>query len=829
MTRIQYASAITPPAPTLSTISGTTTSASAGTKYLWLYSRNRAGVTDFSPVATITITAGQGIAITIPSAVRTNASDIHEIGVVMHTLNSPQSGCVVATYPGFEADQITLTPLPATIELTEDSHFELRKAVTNLAGLPNSPVIGMRRLVDSTNSILAYDGVEWGVVLPQTFNPWVGDTTIEGGCNVDLRDITLTEAIIFPEYDASGDFSIPVKYWLVNDTDFAIQNKRIRISVATDDEDIDADDYKGLLQIKFLGYVNTATGLLDTSGMTVDTATSTYQGDTLTNLKLPKPLLPGYAYILQVQMAFDTVDVGGAVAQGAVVKVFPRITPQWSEYNPIADFTGDYILPVGERVRILPNGVGLSLVAGTGSGSVKYFKFPEIGRQTVVGATLDTANQTVVITNDGTCYVSNTIPTTGTKRAVIGTVDGVGVATNWVGSIALSSATLLRLSLSHPTTVRSSYPDLIAGMSATLNANKVRVYVRPVGGGTIQVFESLITGEEDEVITVGGSSVATISDLPTIANNFGCFIPNSFTRASVSGASVFSSGNYEVAIAYVYEDTITTISHALEAGCIYEITGSLTDLFQLLQIVRPPVASVALARDISPTTVYPWQNLFIVGLMADFHFIADSLAVDDGVNVIKLSATSSDQPGRFHRKTPNSLYESVSFPLVSNAPPTNLGIRGDYYLDFALGRFWKKNPTWAIVGSISGGGGSSAFDFDGQLVCTNDCALGGKAFAFDSVQFGAVSIVVSPNFQGIISTYYSNAIQIHRWTQEPNSNMEGRHWLADLPYTGGEIFLTADFAYKWVSIFARNLNQSDAFDAVCFSVNGNVITLEGFS
>jgi len=587
--RSQYASAITPPAPTISIISGSTTSVSAGTKNLWIYCRNRSGVTLFSPSVQIAIAVNQGLQIVLPLAIRTNASDIREIGVVMSVDTIPQNGCVVAKYPGYEVDGITPTTLPATIYLVVDAHFQLRVTVATPSALPTTNLVnGMRFLVDSTNQIVEWAAISssWVPCLPQNFNPYIASTIAEGGADVDLSLITDTSVIIFPDYDSSGNLSQPVTFWIVNDTNFNIpQGKRIRMSVATDPGDAGADDFKGLLQLAFLGYVNTLTGTIDTTSMTVSTGTFTYQGDVVTNLNLQKDLLPNYGYILQVQMAFEDADVGNSVAQGAVVKMYPTFAPNYSVYDPTADLFGNYILQSGGTRRILPNGSGLDLLAADGSGSVAFYKFSNLGNQMVPGLVANTANQNVIITNNGTCFVANTVPsTTADLRALVSSLDGVGQATAWSSPIALSSSLLLQISITHPTAIRSDYPDVIAGTTAQLSANKVEVYVRPVGGGTIQVFDLPITQISPESILVGSLATSTISNLPTVANNYGLFDIVSFTPTAINGSSVFATGNYQVAIAYLYQETATTISHAAPP-CILEF-ANLASVFSNSLIVQ---------------------------------------------------------------------------------------------------------------------------------------------------------------------------------------------------------------------------------------------------
>jgi|GEM_PF-2577888 len=584
MTISQYASTFTPPPPTVTTTSGaTTTSASAGTYSLWIYCRNRSGVTNFSTAVNFTITSGQGIQITLPSAIRGTASSFLWIGVAIALGSSatPNSGCVVATFPNYNTDG-SLATLPGTIALTDDVNFVLRGTVAATSNLPTSHLVnGMLRLVEATNQIVAWlaSSSSWVPVAPQTFNPYTGNSLVEGGSDVDISLITNINNIIFPSYNLSGSYSTPVTYWITNNTGASIpQGKQVTLSATINGNNIKP----GLLQVTFVGYVNTTTAALDTSGMTTG-ATVTYQGDDVSSLFLQKDLPAGSAYILQVQAAFDNADIGNIAYQGAVILIYPDFALNYSEYDPSWDDFGDRIFNSGGLFRLLPSGTGLNLMAATGSCSVQYYKSRNVGAQAVYGLQANTPNQNVIITNNGTVFVAPSVPTgTGALRGVVGTVNGPGTPTSWSSStIALSSSTLLTLTLTHPTTVSSSYPDEIQGSTATLNANQVQIYVKS-SSGTIYVFDTPIIGTTGETVTVGSTAPSqTLNSLPTVANNFGLFVPVSFTSSTTAGSAVFSSGNYEVAIAYLYNNTVTTISHSTNLGCIPEVGGSIEQIVEL--------------------------------------------------------------------------------------------------------------------------------------------------------------------------------------------------------------------------------------------------------
>lgn len=581
MVRVQYRAALPPPAPTLAVISGDSiTAAKTGTWYIWLQSRCRGGYTTLSDAASISLSAGSQLEITLPSTIRTPAADVQEVYVLAALANAPLMACVVATYSG--------AALPATITLSRDAHLDLLKTVANEAGLPTGSdrVNGMRRYVDSLGLFRSWnaDAGLWETCRPQSFNTYVSSTLSVNGCDRDLKDISDQSIILYPSYSAEGGESPPVDFWLVNDGDVSIpKGERIRMAVATDLFDILSDDFKGLLNLEFLGYAQLSTGALDTSVEGAGAGKIPYQGDQKTNLMLPADLPSGWAYTLRVTGAFSDYQLDNGFPQGAILKYYPRIATNASVYNPAGPGMGSYIAPVGRMRRILPQGTGLNLIAADGAGCVQEYNWVR-GESSVFGLALATANQLVVISNTGACFVTSAVSATTVKRAVVGTVDGVGAATTWIGTVTLSASTLLQLTLTHPTTIRGTYPDRIADMEAEVNSSVVRVYVRKASTSQIYVFESNIAGVDGEVINVGGILLEEVSALPSVANNFGLFLPNLPVVSTSVGSSVFDSGSYEVAIAYYFEDTVTIISHSLDDDCIVEFPSTVDELFRLKEL-----------------------------------------------------------------------------------------------------------------------------------------------------------------------------------------------------------------------------------------------------
>lgn len=141
------------------------------------------------------------------------------------------------------------------------------------------------------------------------------------------------------------------------------------------------------------------------------------------------------------------------------------------------------------------------------------------------------------------------------------------------------------------------------------------------------------------------------------------------------------------------------------------------------------------------------------------------------------------------------------------------------------------NPTTGRWLKCGGAGGGAAFG--GIMICTSGCTVAaggsGKAFQFYAPQAN-LGLIIQPGFNINIQSG-SSAIAIYRWSAAPNTTLSGKESLPiiSLPNTGGKFNLLINSTYQWISVFAKNPAKSNLLDGVCFVVNGNVITLLGYS
>lgn len=111
-------------------------------------------------------------------------------------------------------------------------------------------------------------------------------------------------------------------------------------------------------------------------------------------------------------------------------------------------------------------------------------------------------------------------------------------------------------------------------------------------------------------------------------------------------------------------------------------------------------------------------------------------------------------------------------------------------------------------------------------MCNEDCSLGSKCFEFYSTYI-ELPLIIQTGFDFQIATG-NDSIQIHRWNQTPNSNMEGREWVASIPNTGGTVNVNITPEYRYISFSSRNPNIDNMYDTPCVMNSNNTFVLIGY-
>ena len=677
MPRYQYAAAPSnPPALTTTPIAGNITTR-AGTYSFWLQTQSRGGFSLVSTRVDTTITSGSGLRLTIPSSALPSPSggvDIRSYSILCSADTNPLNAVIVASTPGIDTDGITVLPPPFTIDLTENEHLNLASlVVASSANLPTGAnrINGMRRSIDDLDGAIyewSAASTAWVLAIPQVFSGYT--TSLEGtlGANQSLSALTDLTAIIYPTYALSGD-SEPIKYWLANnDASPVAQGTRIGLTVSADIGGIDTDltnlaGIVGGIELTFLGYANLTTGVLDTTGnggigtMAGVGESIVYTGDADTGLILQKALPAGSAYVVSIRANLDVATLTTQIPDGTVLKITPSFFAENATPNNAAAITGSVILGEYDRRRLVPT-TTLNALALNGSGILKLplnkgFSFTNVGEQSVTGLLANTADQNVVINVSGDCLVVTTVPDYAPLRAIVGTVDGQGKPTAWSAPITLSNALYAQVTVTYPTAIRLDYDDVIAGSTlGQFNADTVRVYVRPTGGGNAIYWDFPVTqGNASDVFTVGAvSGVDSGGTEPPArpSDRFGLYEPadDSFTTVATAGSSVFTSQDYEIAIAFRFDSTVTSIDHRTTSGCITEVDGNLTDLFQLLTYLGSPVDTVWDLRNLGTSGRTTYKEVFCAAEGNPYRWQATETITEDANYLFSTTTTPGPASGQ---------------------------------------------------------------------------------------------------------------------------------------------------------------------------------------
>lgn len=714
MTRFTYASAITPLTPQVVISSGNLTIAFSGK--LYLQKRTRQGFTLFSSFASFSANSGQRVEVTIPSLTRKAADDIRSFVLSYSSTGNYIDAAVIATYLAIDPITKENTDLPFTFYLDRDEHLQVGKTAINLSALPtgNNRIHGMRRFLDSENKIVEWDAINdtWSIASPQSFSTFVEVSTAENGCD---RDIGLIEerSILIPEAYAIGEASTPVKYWLVNDSGSQIPKGTPIATIIScpnynfgqtvlnpeDENRRAAGDISRTISeingatIKLLGYANTITGELDTTGennigiMSGFNQANPYKTEP-NSVVLPKDLLDKWAYVYEISFNFSLTAL--KLSAGAQLTVTSDFYPFAGQYSVLAKSLGNLIAPTEGRRRIVPK-KGLSAIALSGSGSINGYSFYKAPSSTVVGLTGNNGNQLIAISGSGACLNLSAIPENMALRAIISTANGVGQATSWSSLIALNGSQKISVLVDYPTNIRDNYPDIIAGSSeGEFNASSVRFYVKNESTQETLYWQSAISPDTlSEAFEFGSINDSASGFLPTASSDFGLYEISSFTSSVGSAATgVLLAGSYRIAIALVYNNTVTSISHSPQLGCIGELKNTLDSLERYGRSWADILRNSDLEL-ISQIEIIPFQYRKVLETGSLYQFNPKSLVGR------KPTWIPVDKPGRWELVKSGTWFNTIGTPSI------NLGFDGDWSVESSTGNFWYKiDGEWVLQGSL---------------------------------------------------------------------------------------------------------------------------------
>ena len=673
MARYTYQGVITPPSPSVAIVAdaGDITDRS-GTYYFWMQVRNRAGFSAVSPSVSAVVTVNARVDITIPSNLIpvANGMYIHSIYILANTTNNPATATIVCGIPYYELDEVTPRSLPVTIQLGADHHFELGKEVDYYSELPVNPCAGQRVYVEQDdrddptvdfNTIVEYQPFAavpgWYEAFDQEFSTYLSDPTTASGALASISAASRVIPTLYTLGISANDRSPsrPIGIWLINNAAQPISvGTRVGMSFAIGEDNVSAD-FVGRMQIIFRGYVNTATGVNNTSDgdggtMLLINEPIDYSGETIEVLKLQKEVPVGYAVWLDVRAISTLEELNNRAPIGARIKISPYFFSFRSTQTP-PDLFGGYIADAQDRRLIVP-GTGLTAKALRGSGKVQFnslgtaFTFWNAEEQTIASLASNTADQSIVITKEGNCLLLDDVTNTTQLRAIVGTVNGVGAPSDWSSPIALNGSQRLGFTITHPVSFRDDYPDsLLAGQSyATYNGYGFRIYIRLVGGAASYWDVTTNTGSLTTAITIGGT--AGVVGEPAIPGDtyFGLHLVDTFATALSTASTVFAAGSYEVCVAPIYQGTVSSINNDPDDGIITIRTTFAETLERStywLSAISDPLTLRSFTGERRGGMRVPLNNS-----SSFFYWDSANTDADDGVDTIAVTGVAT---GRFKR------------------------------------------------------------------------------------------------------------------------------------------------------------------------------------
>jgi hypothetical protein len=717
---------------TITTSSGGTLT--AGTYYFSLQARNRIGYNLPLYSGAVSVSANQKITITINSSAKLAAEDWHYYIIEYSNSSTVSTYIQVAKLAVVNpTDQYTVLTFPLSVQFTSNAQLGFNSSLSlpttglingRLAGLNSSTYIyeydsyDSTTPVNSTTVLASANGKRWKA--RGNFSNRITSTTTSGGCNLDIRSFTDTDiaSLILPIYGVDGSESIPLKYYISNDVNDVVDaGTRIVLSVFLGELN-KSSLFENKIILTPRGHVNTSTYTLRT--VLADGLTSMSSIGVPTNYSYSRPNLileddlnVGEAYYFELKLDFESSEFAGLLPEGSVISFLPGFTTNTGVYNELGLVVGNIILPEGDKGRVLPD-IGLGVKLGSVAGLVAKHSFQLQNSRTIPGLSSNTANQKIVINKNGIGYLASvSVPNDAAIRALVSTVSGESSVGTWSSYVSVANNTQITLTIQHPCTsngqgyVRNMYPDVIAGSTtSSFNPQGIVIYLQQQSTGEIRKFTgNNITVSTTQNITLSSWSSGTVVAATYINPNtyFSLYAPGATVIAS-SGTGTFPAGSFRGCFSYTYTgNQVTSVSHSelqLEATgdpYITELNGNLSEVYQLLKYYGNPVSTIADLRAIPVIDLYDNQERFVASIESRYRFVFDSLAVDDGVSVLKPTELASTTTGRWIKII------SPSWFVGTVAPSTAEGKDGDFYYNKLVCDLYQKiSGSWVVLSNLKG-------------------------------------------------------------------------------------------------------------------------------
>jgi hypothetical protein len=633
----------------------------------FIQAHNRVGVNLLSTGKVVAISPNQKVRVTINAGAIKSGEDIFKF--VISARRGVATPVQIAEIYVKEPNQVTYKALPISLSFTQNAHI----ATTLIGSLTtdSNRINGQIRIISGIayrydeDATRGYEESDPGYWVEDSRAGFVNIVATKNNYGCDRSTATASPTIPITISTQGSLQTEPLVYWWANNLasnlgNFTTGGTGLNLRIYLDGQLNNAEGvpysnlFNNLISLRFLGYVDLVTGILDTTLSDVNVFKRWSPSNS--GMVLPVDLLPGYAAAYSLQLEFTTTSLATLVSTGGGLSIEIVKQPSGGVYSPGGSVLGD---SVTSGLQVIPNSM-LSGSATLGNYQVD-FRSPSF----FIGLVADTANQKIVIdaTPDGLVKAKTTNLIEGEYlRAVVSTLPGTQRMSQWSEIVAVNS-NAKTITLTYPVnedtslaTIRGDYPDLIAGLTgAMFNVPQVIIYVDKMtynsglGSYSHQYYklpnQSLIADQATQEFTLSdftNATEVTENALPTTNDQafgvFGYFAPI-LSDSSVSGT--LSGTHLRVAIAYHYpanNTALTKISHDPTLGCLPQLRGSLISSLENSLYWLSPVTTISLARGIAKEKLIHGAIVFVISEGLFYWFDSYSSQSDDGAQCLKPTA-----------------------------------------------------------------------------------------------------------------------------------------------------------------------------------------------
>ena len=633
----------------------------------FIQAHNRVGINLLSAGKTVSILPNQKVTVTINAGAIKSGEDIFKF--VISARRGIATPVQIAEIYVKEPNQVTYKALPISLALTQNAH--IATTLTGSLTTGSNRINGQIRIISGTgyrydaNATRGYQESSPGYWVEDSRAGFVNIVATKNLYGCDRSTATAVPTIPITINTQGSLQTEPLIYWWSNSLvsnlgNFSPGGTGLNLKIFLDGQLNNAEGvpysnlFNNLISLRFLGYVDLVTGIIDTDLAEVNVFKRWSTSNS--GMALPEDLLPGYAAAYSVQIEFTTSSLTTLVSTGGGLSIELTREPSGGVYAPGASVLGDSIT---NGLQVVPQ----SMLPGTATLGNYQVEFRS--SSFFIGLVADTATQKVVIdaTPDGLVKVKTTDLIAGEYlRAIVGTTPGTQRMSQW-SEISAITSNAKTIELTYPVneetslaTIRGDYPDLIAGISGALfNVPQVIIYVDKMtynaGSNTYshQYYrlpnQSVISSLATQEFTLSNFTNATeINEnaLPTTNDVafglFGYFTPV-LSNGSLPGT--LSGTHLRVAIAYHYPSNntaLTKINHDPSLGCLPQIRGSLISSLENSLYWLSPVATIALAKEITLEKLIHGAIVFVIAEGLLYWFDSYSSQADDGAQCLKPTA-----------------------------------------------------------------------------------------------------------------------------------------------------------------------------------------------